>query len=151
LAEIQRCKIKAEEYSDADHEIGKKKLILFSSQTKGFELANKKEIFADGKWYDIVETQTSNGIILYYALGDKDEDRYVHNLADFEKNNSWDKSLPGKTIKLFNAKYFSDEKYHHSICLSLDLLPRVRVLNDALFYPSLFKDIFSPPPDHLFS
>jgi hypothetical protein len=124
---------------------------LFSSQKKDFELVNKSEILADGKMYDIVKTQTCNGMMLYYTLGDKDEDGYVHNLTDLEKNNSGEKSLPGKTIKLLDVIYFTAEKCSQSACHSSDLLPGVSNLNRSLFYPSLFRDIFSPPPDHLFS
>jgi hypothetical protein len=148
--EIQLCKIKAEEYSDADYKMPGKSLIVFSSDTKGIELINKKEILADGKLYDIVKTEISNGIILYYTLHDKDEDEYVQSLTDWGKNNFQEKSLPGKTINLHLAKYFTVEKYH-PVSAPLHLRSDVKATSDSFFYTSPFKNIFSPPPDNLLS
>ena len=53
---------------------GEKKLILFSSDNKGFKLVDNDEILANGKMYDIVKTTTGNGVTLYFALADNDED-----------------------------------------------------------------------------
>jgi len=151
LAEIQLCKIKAEEYADEDHDVGDKNLILFSSATKGIEVVNKTEIRAGGKMYDIVKTQTVNGKILYYALADNDEDEYVHLLTDLEKNNSAEKSLPGKTIKAYEAKYFAIKNNFCPASFSLDRLPDLISVTESIFYPRTSKDIFSPPPNRWFS
>jgi hypothetical protein len=151
LAEIQLCKIKAEEYADEDRDTGDKKLILFSSGTKGIERVNKTEIRAAGKMYDIVKTQTIKGKIFYFTLADNDEDEYVHQLIDVEKNNTAEKSLPGKTVKAFEAKYFSVKNNNNSICLSFDRFSDERVLNKSIRYQSVSKDIFSPPPNHFLS
>jgi len=151
LAEIRLCKIKAEEYADEARTIRDKKFILFSSDTKGIERTNKTEIRVDGKMYDIVKTQTIKGKILYYTLADRDEDEYADKLTNLEKNNSAEKSLVGKTIKAYEAKYFGVKNNDHSTCLSLDRFPEIRAANEPILYPSLFKDIFSPPPDRLFS
>jgi hypothetical protein len=151
LAEIQLCKIKAEEYLDADHAPGNEKLILFSSRTKGIELVNKSEILADGKMYDIVKTRITDGVIFYYTVSDKDEDEDVQNLENLEKNNPGEKSLPLKIVKLYDQKYFDAKNNYPSICLSLDLLPDLTSVNESFFYRVFFKDIFGPPPDHLFS
>lgn len=149
--EIQLCKIKADEYSDADY-IPAKSLVVFSSGTKGIELVNKNEILADGKLYDIVKTAISNGITLYYTLSDEDEDGYVQNLTDWAKSNSEEKSLPAKTINLHLAKYFTAEKYHHYHTVSsLHGSPGVNTASDSFFYTSPYKNIFSPPPDNLLS
>ena len=51
LGKIQLCKIKADEYSDAEYKIPERSMVIFSSDTKGIELINKKEILADGKNY----------------------------------------------------------------------------------------------------
>lgn len=149
--EIQLCKIKADEYSDADY-IPAKSLIVFSSGTKGIELVDKKEILVDGKLYDIVKTQISNGITLYYTIIDEEEYEYVQNLTDWEKNNSGEKSLPGKTINLHIAKYFTDEKYQHPVfASSLPVRSDMKTVSDSFLYTSPFKNIFSPPPDNLLS
>jgi len=151
LAEIQLCKIKAEEYADESRDIGDKKLILFSSDTKGFERVNKTEIRVDGKMYDIVRTQAVKGEILYYTLADNDEDEYVHQLTDLEKNNSAEKSLPGKTIKAYDAKYFTVKNNLDPAYFSLERLSNLRAATESSFYPRISKDIFSPPPNRLFS
>jgi hypothetical protein len=148
--EIQLCKIKADEYSDADY-IPAKSLSVFSSDTKGIKMVDKNEILVAGKLYDIVKTQISNGITLYYALGDEDEDKYVQNLTDWEKNNSEEKSMPGKTINLHLAKYFTVEKYHDPVSPLLHLRIDVKTASDSFFYTSPLKNIFSPPPDNLLS
>jgi hypothetical protein len=149
LAEIQLCKIKAEEYADQDHDIADKKLVLFSSDAKDFERVNKTEIRADGKMYDIVKTKAVKGKMLFYCLADDDEDEYVHQLTDLEKNNSAEKSLPGKTIKAFEAKYFAVKNNLNTASFSLERLPDLRAASDSIFFPSISKDIFSPPPNRL--
>jgi hypothetical protein len=151
LAAIQLCKIKAETYADNDHAVEGKKLILFSSATKGVELVDKNEIRVDGKMYDVVKKRISKGIIMYYTLGDNDEDSYIHQLTGLEKNNPVEKSLPGKTIKLYEAKYFAAKKHHHTICLSIRQLRDVKTANDPFLYTSIFKDVFSPPPNRSLS
>lgn len=101
--------------------------------------------------YDIVKTRTSNGKVLYYAFADEDEDEYVQNLADSEKNNSTGKSLPGKNINPYAAKYFTVKKSRYPICFSLNLLISLPPLKNALPYNSSFEDIYSPPPEYLAS
>jgi len=151
LAEIQICKIKAEEHVEGDSKAASKKLILFSSDSKGFKLVDDDEIFANGKMYDIVKTRTSNGITSYYTRADADEDEYVSKLTEVEKGNAAEKSSPGKTIKLYEAKYFAAKKNHHPACLSSDLPTGAFTLENTLLYNSLFKDIYAPPPDHQLS
>ncbi|MFI5139611.1 MAG: hypothetical protein ACHQIM_17455, partial [Sphingobacteriales bacterium] len=151
LAEIQLCKIKAEDYANEDHGTGDKRLILISSDSRGIKLVNKTEILTDGKMYDIVKTQKRNGKTLYYALADKDEDGDIQKLTNLEKNSTGERSLPGKTIKLYDAKYFTVEKQHQNIDHSNCLPPGSMAVNKAGFYTSPLKEIFSPPPDYLFS
>ena len=89
---------------------------------------------------------------MYYTLSDEDEDMYVQSLTDWEKNNSQEKSLPGKTINVHLAKYFIDEKNQHPLfASSLHLRTHVQPVSDSFFYTSPFKNIFSPPPDNLLS
>lgn len=101
--------------------------------------------------YDIVNTSTRNGITSYYARSDADEDEYGHKLTDVEKSNATEKSSPGKTIKLHEAKYFVAGKDHYPTCFSLDLPARASTPAKTLLYNSLFKDIYAPPPDYLAS
>ena len=116
---------------------------------KGIKRVDKNEILVDGKLYDIVETQFSNGIILYYTISDEDEDEYVQNLTDWGKNNQ-ENSLPGKTISIHLAKYFTIEKYHHPVSASsIHLRTGMKTVSDSFFYASPFINIFSPPPDLL--
>ena len=151
MVEIQICKIKAEELAEGDSGAAGKKLVLFSSDSKGFKLVDDDEIIANGKMYDIVETRTSNGITLYYTRADADEDEYVHKLTDVEKGNSTEKSSPAKTIKQYEAKYFAAKKDHHPACFSLDLPDRASIPENTLLSNSLFHDIYAPPPDYLAS
>ena len=149
--EIQLCKIKADEYSNADY-MPAKSLTIFSSATKGLDLVDKKEILVDGKLYDIVKTEISNGITLYYTISDEEEDEYVQNLSDWGKNNAEEKSLPGKTINLHMAKYFTAEKYPSPVSVSsLHRCTCVKTVSDSFFYTSPYKNIFSPPPNNLSS
>jgi hypothetical protein len=101
--------------------------------------------------YDIVKTEVRNGKTLYYTLADKDEDSDIHRLSDLEKDNAGERSLPGKTIKLYDAKYFAIENQHQNIDYCNYLSPASRHVDNAGFYKSPLKDIFAPPPDHLFS
>lgn len=151
LVEIQLCKIKAEAFADEDYARGDKQLILISSGSKGIRLVNKTELFADGKMYDIVKTVVRNGKILYYTFADKDEDRDIHRLSDLEKNNAGERSLPGKTLKLYDAKYFAVEDQNQNIDRCNYLQPASKWVDIASFYKSPLEDIFAPPPDHLFS
>lgn len=146
--EIQLCKIKADEYSDADY-IPAKSFIVFSSENKNLEFVDKKEIRVDGKLYDIVKIGISNGITLYFTLSDEEEDGYVQNLSEWQKNNTGEKSLPGKTINLYLAKYFTLEKYQPVVACSISLAAEMKTASDRFFYKSPFKNTFSPPPDYL--
>ena len=147
--EIQICKIKAEGH--ADDEAAGEKLVLFSSDSKGFRLVDDDEILANGKMYDIVKIRTGNGITSYYTHADNDEDEFLQKLTNVEKSNATDKSPPGKIIKLYEAKYFANRKDHCPACFSSDLLARASTPESILLYNSLFKDIYAPPPDYLAS
>ncbi len=101
--------------------------------------------------YDIVKTQTLNGVKLYYAAADHDEDAYISKLADAEKSAAQETSQPVKALKLYEAKYFVCDYDHHFVCSS-DIIPiKDVVVNDPPFYPLDFKDIFSPPPERSFT
>ncbi|HEV8083000.1 MAG TPA: hypothetical protein VGP55_07355 [Chitinophagaceae bacterium] len=127
-------------------------MIIFSSDTKGIELINKKEILADGKLYDIVKTEMSDGKKLYYTLSDEEEDEYQLELTDWEKNNSQEKSMPGKTINLQLLKYFTVEKYQSFVLYcSIHFRCNTKTGSDSFLFKSPYKNIFSPPPDKLLS
>jgi hypothetical protein len=149
LAEIQLCKIRAEQHCDEEHNIGDKKLIVFSSGAKGIERVDKTEIRAGGKMYDIVKTRAINGKVLYYVLADNDEDEYVRQLTILEKNSSAQNSLPVKAVKAYEAKYFAVKNADRSPCLYFDLFTQAGTQNGPVSYPLPFKNIFSPPPDPL--
>jgi len=149
-AGIQICKIKAE-FAARAGETTRTKLIVFSSGNKAFTLVDDDEILAGGKMYDIVKTCVSKGKVLYYAYADEDEDEFVQNLANSEKNNSSEKSLPGKNINPYAAKYFAVNKNLSPVCFSISLLTRTAVLKNDLSYNSVFGDIYAPPPEHLAS
>ncbi len=145
--EIQLCKIKADEYSDADF-IPARSLTVFSSNNKDIKLVNDNEIFADGKMYDIIKTATSKGITSYFTLSDEEEDSYVQSLRDWEKGNSQEPSLPGKIINVHLAKYFIVSKYSTISCVfSLDFYSNVKTVSDSFFYRSPLQNVISPPPD----
>jgi hypothetical protein len=146
-AGIQICKIKAE-FAERAGEAPGKKLIVFSSDNKTFKLVDDDEIFAGGKMYDIVKTCVSKDKVLYYAYADEDEDEYVQNLSNSEKNNFTEKSLPGKNINPYAAKYFAVKKNPSPVCFSISLLTRTAILKNDLLYNSVFGDIYAPPPEH---
>jgi len=145
--EIQICKIKAE-YAERARAATRKDLILFSPDNKGFQLVDDDEILANGKLYDIVKICTSNGVISYYAVADRDEDEYVHKLIAAEKNDSAQKSTPGKNINLYTVKYFAAAKSNYPLCFSLNLLISAAPPKNAFLYRPPSKDIYSPPPDY---
>ncbi len=151
LAEIQLCKIRAEEYCDEDHDAGDKKLIVFSSDNKAIELVDKTEIRVDGQLYDIVKTRSIEGKVLYYARADHDEDEYVRQLIAIEKNDTAAHSQPISGVKSFEVKYFPVKIADKPQCLSIDVFPQPETRPGPIFYPLPFKDIFSPPPDRLIS
>jgi len=85
-------------------------------------------------------------------LHDEDEDEYVHNLTNWEKDNSPEKSLPGKTINLQLTKYFTVEKSPASfVASSTHLCTDAKAASDSFLYTSPLKNILTPPPDHLVS
>jgi hypothetical protein len=146
--EIQLCKIKADEYSNADY-IPPKPLTIFSSANRDFKIINKTEILSHGKLYDIVKTQISDGVTSYYTLSDEEEDSYVQSLTDWAGNNTEEKNLPAKTITFHLAKYFNVEKYADSFSFSLRAHSNVKIERDHFFYASPLKNIFFPPPDNI--
>ena len=152
LGEIQLCKIKAEAYSDADFTIPLASYMVFSSLKKGYRITNKKEIIAEGKLYDIIKISISKEETVYYTLHDGDEDEYTRDLADWGKTNSSENSFPGQMISFQIAKYFQTEKFPLTGALCLPVgSPDQNASNSSFFYKSPSINIFSPPPDHLFS
>jgi len=146
---IQLCKIKAE-YSE--REASGEILILISSSKKGIQRVNSTELLVDGKMYDIVKTSVSKGIELYYTTSDKDEDADVRKLASEEKDETGEKSLPVKIFKLHELKLVIGEADNRSfVCASSAHFNKFTVNNTPFIYPLHFKDIFSPPPNFLFS
>ena len=124
---------------------------VFSSATKGVQLVGDDELQVDGKMYDIVKTRVHNGVKYYYAVGDHEEDTYVHKLVNAEKDGTGVNSLPAKTFKLYELKYVAVTK---SLALSFTPshdLTDFSCITTPLIYLSHFKDIFSPPPNHFLS
>lgn len=145
------CKIEAESYSgDGDAPRGKK-LIVFSSANKRIRLVGDDELLADGKMYDIVKKQTHDGQVLYYAFNDEDEDEYNAKLISLEKNDPSKNSLPGKTIKLNEEKYFARDNDNIFRLHVADVLQKGKINSGFLFYSSPLRDVLSPPPDCLMS
>ncbi len=149
---IQLCKIRANDYSDADHKIPESTLTVFSSNTSGIKFLNEKEILFDGKLYDIIRSETDNGKTLYYTLSDKEEDEYQLDLTDWEKNHSQETSIPGKSINLHLEKYFTTKRNHIPVFdPSLFIKGKAIAISDAFLYKPPSKNIFAPPPDNLIS
>lgn len=145
-AKIQLCKIKAE-YAETEKEEASKTIVVFSSKEKAIQQVNSKELLVDGKMYDIVKTRIRKGVIFYYAVGDDDEDAYIHNLADVEKGDSGANSLPVKMLKLYEVKYVAVAEKHSAVNFSYEYTSNFSVINTPFFHPAHFKDILSPPPD----
>lgn len=104
-----------------------------------------------GKMYDIVKTQTRNGVKYYYAASDNDEDTYISKLAGAEKSAAQQTSQPVKTLKLHEAKYFACDSDHHFVCSTTAINSNDVIANDPPFFPLDYKAIFSPPPERSFS
>ncbi len=150
--QIQICKIKAEVYEEANRrDIGEGRLTLFSSRSAEIHLVNDREFTSGGKMYDIVKTKIIKGVKCYYALVDNDEDNDLHALKNAEKNSSDEKSVPGKTIKLYNAKYVAVEAPGPVIYQPFNGLVNLRPVSSFFHYASPFGDIYAPPPDSLLS
>jgi hypothetical protein len=100
--------------------------------------------------YDIVKTKVHNGIMIYYAVGDTDEDGFILDLTNLEKS-SPEKSLPAKIIKLYDLKYF-DIKNKFIPTGTWSAVPAgLKPVHGHIYYPSPFRDVFSPPPNRLLS
>ncbi|MEO8859887.1 MAG: hypothetical protein ABI358_00560 [Ginsengibacter sp.] len=150
--EIQLCKIRAREYADFDFIMPGKTMVVFSSDNKAIQFVNKNEIRVDGKLYDIKKTELNNGITIYYAMSDEEEDHYVQSLQGWEDTNSREKSLPGKTINLHLAKFLKSEKNCHFNLHSLDInKQKLKEMDESFFYNSPLKIVFTPPPEKFFS
>lgn len=148
-AKIQVCKLKAE-LAEREYE-GPQTLTVFSSAKKGLQLVNSDELQVDGKMYDVVKTRTRNGVKYYYATNDKDEDTYIHKLADTEKGETGANSLPVKMLKLYEVKYIAAIEKYTPVNFSFQYTPRFGMMNAPFAYRAHFKDILSPPPDKFFS
>lgn len=98
-----------------------------------------------------MKTRTSNGITSYYTRADSDEDEFLQKLTNVEKSNATEKASLGKTIKLYEAKYFAARKDRYPACFSSNLPARASTPESILLYNALFKDIYAPPPDYLAS
>jgi hypothetical protein len=146
---IQLCKIKAE-YAE-EHASGGA-LILISSAKKGVQRVNNTELLVDGKMYDIVKTTMRKGIEFFYTKSDKDEDADVSRLSVLEKDDAGEKSLPVKIFKLHELKLVIGQAENRSfVCEPLAFFNKFCINNTTFVYPLHFKDIFSPPPNFLFS
>ena len=151
-AKIGLCKIKTRDYADGYYQLREKSYKLFLSASKDFQLINDHEILAKGNLYDIVKTEISNGITLYYTLSDEEEDVYVQQLTNWGKTNPEEQSLPIKTVGLHIAKFFDIKKYNYSSLTELlRLHANVRSYSDLFLYTSPLQNIFSPPPNNLLS
>ena len=147
---IQLCKIKAE-VAEESGAWSDQSLVVFSSADKNVRLENSTELRVSGKMYDIVKTETRNGVKFYYATHDSDEDTFIAKLAKTEKKSGHQASMPVKAEKLYDAVFFAADDDH-----LFNSFPSVQISNDAApndphFYPLNFKEIFSPPPNGLFS
>jgi hypothetical protein len=149
---IELCKIKAQDFAEGYYQLREKKLTIFSSGAKEFQLINDHEILAKGNFYDIVKTEISGGKTLYYTLSDDEEDAYLQQLSAWGKSNSEEQSLPTKTVGLHIAKYFDIKEHSYSSLNNiLRLHSNVKSSNDLFLYISPLKNIFSPPPNNFLS
>jgi hypothetical protein len=147
---IQVCKIKAE-IAEHSGTWSAESLVIFSSVDKDVRLENSTEFRVAGKMYDVVKTETRNGVKYYYATRDNDEDDYAAKLANSEKKSSHETSMPEKAQKLYDAVFIAGKDDN-----AFNSFPSVQIsddaaLNDPHFYPLNFKEIFSPPPNGLHS
>ncbi len=147
---IQLCKIKAE-VAEATEDCSPKSLVVFSSADKNVRFENSRELRVSGKMYDIVKTEIRNGVKIYCTTHDSDEDVFVAKLARSEKKAGHQTPAPVKAEKLYDAVFFAgnDDSLFNSF-------PSVQISNDAApndphFFPLHFNEIFSPPPNGLFS
>ncbi|MDE3213573.1 MAG: hypothetical protein KGM98_10095 [Bacteroidota bacterium] len=105
--EIQLCKIRAEDYSGEAYNLPAASYTVFISGVADFKKINSHEIQSDGKLYDIVRTRIHHGKTVYYTFHDSEEDRYTRDLSQWGNSNSQENSLPGKTLVLQLAKFFT--------------------------------------------
>lgn len=110
-----------------------------------------KEFRYNGTMYDIVKSETKNGVVQYHCINDKQETQLFANLEELV-NQQMDngKSPFGKTTKRI-LKKTSTLKY-------ITTNPFVFALNNDInsnnfdytfFYSPVFLEIFSPPPNTL--
>jgi hypothetical protein len=149
-AKIQVCKIKAE-IAERSGAWSSGPLVVFSSADKDVRLENSRELRVSGEMYDIVKTETRNGVKFYYATHDNDEDIDIAKLANSEKKSSHETSLPVKAQTVYDAVFFAiDNSDAFNSYPAVVMRDEVSV-NGPNFYPDGFKEIFSPPPNGSFS
>lgn len=106
-----------------------------------------KEFKRNGTMYDIVSYKTENDVIHYYCVNDEQETKlFVHLEETVNQQMNNDKSPIGKTaknlLKLF--KYISRE---NAILAMANSSPQSTVFDYCFFYPPVFIEIPSPPPN----
>lgn len=146
--EIQLCKIKAEDYSGEQYSLPQASLTLFSSGNPGFHKINDHEISSEGKLYDIVKTVVREGKTIYITYHDKNEDEFSAGLSLWGKSNSQENSLPGKSITIQLAKFFTRQNQiaaHHLVAIKP--FARKFTINDGFLYSAPALSVEVPPPD----
>ena len=144
---IQLCKIKAE-VAESRGAWSSESLHVFSSADKQVRLENSTELRVSGKMYDIVKTETRDGVKYYYATSDDDEDFFISKLSGAEKQSNRETAPPIKTLKLHDVINFARGNVFYDFDSYTTAAPGdVAAVNVAHFYPLHFNEIFSPPPN----
>ncbi len=151
LCEVQLCKIEALQYISGNN-IPDNLLEKFSSSEKNFRLSGNNEIEMNGRMFDIVKKEISNGSIVYYAISDNKEDKIIQNIFGLQKADGSLSTLPSSGKKNVEEvlKYTTQKD-----CWNTNLqLKEICILSyskqNVTIYSSPVLEILSPPPRLLF-
>jgi hypothetical protein len=124
------------------------KLSELGTNVPGLEFINESEFRYKAKMFDIVRKDTTNGLVSYYVVNDRLEEKLIEKFSTFVKDNfgnelSRIKGQLNKLMKLHSCEYFQDiseyKKYMNYI-----LLDRTIYSGDKSY---IYPEIPNPPPE----
>ncbi len=121
-------------------------LIHFSSNDKNFSLIEDHEILSNGILYDIVKTESKNGVTIYSCFDDKKESGFWNGISQLGKNSSEQSSTPVKNNAPEVLKYIGNEKTFDYSFIYKDDLSQYGLMDFGFYYQSPYNEISAPPP-----
>ena len=143
--EMEKCEALAESRI-AHHEFNDDALIEFITANKDFQIIEGKEILNNGILYDIVKTETKDGITIYSCFSDKKESGFWNGISQLGKINSEHSNVPVKDNAPEVLKYIGhDKSFDHSFIYTANI-SQSGLMEKNFFYQNPYGEILAPPP-----